>query len=289
MASLLDSIPATLAKKVGEALFKEHKGKIDGVVAASKATEKELKDPEKLQEWLGLPTSGSVGTKTVTVPVARRKFDISITVVDYDKIKKELDKGNKWLESLTKYNPVPEVKKRKGKAEAGYTAYGKSVAKAGVSDPATVKLAQKALPAIATLNGELQDMSGYFSACKAVFPRHRKIYVRYVDIFESSRKIFERLLKEIPLPPEIQAEIMLHHNNCEQLRSRCQTARDHCQKIEKAFGKNYKEVEGYRRMMEIWLGHLGKTLGPALLKSIVGKVKPEVKSYISSFNKLFGG
>jgi len=289
MATLLDSIPATLAKKVGEALFKEHKGKIEGVIGASKATEKELRDPDKLTEWLGLPTAGSVGTKTVTVGAMKKKLKITITLVDYDKIKKALDNGNKWFKSLEEYDPVPEVNKRKKAAEAGYIAYGKSVFKAGVSDPATVKLAEKALPPIGKLNGELQDLVGYYSACKSVFPKHQKVFAGYVDIFESSRKIFERILNEIPLTPELQAEVFVHHNNCEQLRSRCQTARDHCKKIAAKSKAHHKAVDGYRMLMETWLGHLAKTLVPATLKKIAGKTKPAIKSYISSFNKLFGG
>lgn len=289
MASLLDSIPATLAKKVGEALFKEHKGKIEGVVAASKATEKELRDPDKLTEWLGLPTAGSVGTKTVSVPVMKKKLKINITLIDYEKIIKALDNGNKWFKSLEEYDPIPEVKKRKKAVETGYNAYGKSVAKAGVSAPATLKLAEKALPPMGALNGELQDLVGYYSACKSVFPKHQKVFAGYVDVFESSRKIFDRVINEIPLTPALQAEIMVHYTNCEQLRSRCQTARDHCKKIAEKSKANHKAVESHRLLMEIWLGHLSKTLIPATVKKIVSKTKPVVKSYLSSFNKLFGG
>lgn len=287
MATLLNSIPATTVKNVGQAIFKEHKDKIERVIKASKATEKELKDPEKLREWLGVPETGSSGKKTVKLDVAKRKLSITVTIVDYQKLLKDLEKSNKWLLSLTKYDPKKEIEKRKKAAEAKYLAFGKSVAKVGVSAPATEKLAKEALGPIVQLNGELIDLDGYFGAGKAVFPRHRKVYQTYVDIFNTSMNIFDRILKEIPLPSEIQAELFDHYQCCMLLRGKCVTARDLCKKLETKFAAHKKTSHGYHLMMEIWLKHLGDTVVPAAIRDVASKVKSEMNSAVRYLNKMF--
>ena len=288
MATLTDMIPESTAKKVGKALFVTHKSKIDAVMAASKATDSELRDPEKLKEWFGVPDGKSVGTKTVDVKTFRRKFKLTITMVDYTKISNALDKGNKWFETLSKLNPVPEVNKRKKAAEKNFILFGKSVYHNGEDGEETIKLAEKAYPPILDLSVELVDLHGYYVACKSVFPKHQKVFEEYDKLFRDARDVFDKLLSNIPLPPAIQADLFVHYQECEKLSSKCKTARDLCKKIAANATKNEKAVKGYRMMMQVWLGQLGKTLLPAKIKEGVKAAEAAARPLMNMFKKTFG-
>lgn len=288
MSKLIDLIPDSTAKRIGKAIFVEHKGKIDSIVEASKASESELKDPENLKKWLGVKGPDDVGKKKVTVEAFRTKFDITVVLVDYTKIKNELDKANKWMEKLAKFDPVPGVDKRKKSAEQPYQKFGKSVARNGQHQELTVAYAKDALPAILDLSVELNDLAGYLKACESVFARHKKVYSTYADVFDDCAAIFDKLIKTIPLTPAIQSEMFVHYNQCVLLASRCKTAKRHCANIVQMAKSKGPKVQGYKTMMNIWMKHLGKTLAPALTKAAADAAAAAVAPFLSPFKTMFG-
>ncbi|GMG84645.1 hypothetical protein LNKW23_38610 [Paralimibaculum aggregatum] len=288
MSTLLDLIPDSTAKKLGKALFVEHKGKIDAVIGASEATADELKDPEKLKKWFGLPDEGSVGKKTVTIGEGKAKFKITVTMVDYVKIRKALDKGNKWFEQVARFDPTAALEARRKKVWAFELKFEKSVHHNGQHQELTVSRAKEAYPHVRDFALELTDLVGWLGACKAVFPKYRKIYAGYADIFGECEATFDKLIKTIPLPPEIQTEMMVHWRACQQLKARCITARRHCAAIEKMAKKHHATARGYQLLVEGWTGRLGKTLTPVVVKEAAKAVQGAVKPLLGPFKKLFG-
>ncbi|MEL7132713.1 MAG: hypothetical protein AAGK77_09885 [Pseudomonadota bacterium] len=287
MSTLTDLIPDNLAKKVGMALFKEHRSKIEGVFKAATASEKELKNPEKLKEWLGIADEGSVGKTKVDVPAFKKKISLTITIVDYNKIISQLDKGNKWFEALSRFDPMPTVASRKKKIEKGYIAYGKAVADLGKDDPVTIKLAEKTVLPLGFLASELQDLAGYYKACKSVYPKHQKMFDEYAKLFDKAAKTFAAICSTVP-HPDVTAEVFPHYLACQKIAGRCRTGRDLCKKVEKKSIKDLKSVEGYRIMFKVWLSHLSETLVPAKLKEAQSAITKAAKPYLGVFKKVLG-
>ena len=287
MGTLTDLIPDSLAKKVGIALFKDHRSKIEGVFKAATASEKELRNPEKLKEWLGIGDEGSVGKTKVDVPAFKKKISLTITMVDYNKIISQLDKGNKWFEALNRFDPVPTIESRKKKIETGMIAYVKSAFEAGKDDPVTVKLAEKTVAPLGILASEVSDLGGYYKACKSVYPRHQKMFDEYAKLFEKAANTFDALGTTIP-HPDVTAELFPHFTACQQIAGRCKTGRELCKKIEKKAIKDLKAVEGYRSIFKGWLSHLGETLVPAKLKEAESAIGKTLKPYLGAFKKVLG-
>ena len=289
MATLIDSIPESDVKKIGISFFNEHKGKVESVVKATKASGKELRDPETLKELFGLPDSGSIGSKKVDLSAFKKKLSLTITLVEYNKLIDQLNKTNAWFAKVAAFNPEPEIKKRKKKAEKLYQAYAKAAIKDGKDDKKAIKLGEAALKELGPLATDLSDLAGYYTAGAAVYPRHQKVFAAYAKTFGAARDMFDRVLSTIPLEQSYQAELMGHYQACLKLRSLCNDADKHCLKIAKDAKSKSKLVDGYRIMLRAWFSHIGESVLPAKVKAAAKSAEQAIKPATDLLKKLMGG
>lgn len=288
MEDLLDLIPDGTGKKAAKT-FLDFKSKTDRIKAASEATASELKDPKKLKEYFGIADSTSVGSTSVEVDVSKvkTKFKLNIQYVDYKKYIAALKDGNKWLKELNDFDPSSKVKAKHQNIYKRYKPIELGGNDVGPKDPKTEKKAMALAGDLSAYISELRQMEQFFAACDTVYSKQETVYGGYSKMFATAINMFEKVLRTIPFPSNVQAELLMHRDCCMELYKACNDGHKYCKSIASKSKKRKKDVSGHLANAN----SMGKIVFPYYARAQAAKAKKylsETKKSLPNFmNKLF--
>lgn len=288
MGSLIDALPIPKSAKLGAKFFNDNKGKVDQVIKATKLSEKQLRNPAELKKAFGVPTAGDVGSVTVDIPAFNKKFGLTMTIIDYNKLLAGIKKQIEWFEAVDRYDPTSEIKKRKKLVYKSYIDYSATAFKNGKDDKKAIKQGEAALKQISPFMHELNELGGYYAACRGVYPRQQKVFAAYENTFFTAATMLLDVGSSVLLHPSYQVAAMTHYQACKSLGSACSDAEKLCKKIGKEAKSKEELAKGTRNIFGSAVVHIGESVAPAKLKEAEKAIKEAIKPATGLLGKLFG-